>query len=116
MTDHLAATRTATGRSTLGTAALLFAAISAVALVLMIVLDIAGVEGFSSDNESTAAADATWMCFSLGALLALVVGLIAWVRARRRGPTGDVRAGQTAVGYFVLALVVTAISAAVTNS
>lgn len=116
MTDHMRATRTTTGRSTLGTAALLFAAISAVALVAMIVLDVAGVEGFSSDTESSAAADATWMCFSLGALLALVLGIIAWVRGRSHGPTGDVRAGQTAVGYFVLALIVTAIGAAVTNS
>ena len=107
---------TTSARSGLGTAALALTAISAVALVLMIVLDLAGVEGFSGDNESTAAADATWICFALGALLALVLGVIAWVRGRGRGLGGDIKAGQTAVGYFVLALVVTAIGAAVTNS
>ena len=110
------ATTPTTARTGLGTAALVLAAISAIALVLMIVLDLAGVEGFSSDNESSAAADATWICFSLGALLALVLGVIAWVRGRGRGLGGDVKAGQTAVGYFVLALVVSAIAAAVTNS
>lgn len=112
--DHDAGT--ASGRSPIGTAALVFAAVSAVALIVMVVLDIAGVEGFSSDNESSAAADATWISFSLGALLALIFGVIAWVRGRGCGPAPDVRAGQTAVAYFVVAVVVTAISAAVTNS
>ena len=116
MTDQLPATGTATGRSTLGTAALLCTAISAVALSTMIVLSVAGVDGFTSDKQSTVASDVTWLGFSLGALLALVLGIIAWVRGRRRGPTGDVKAGQTAVGYFVLAVIVLAISAAVTNN
>ena len=110
------AERTRTARSGLGTAALALAALSAVALIIMIVLDVAGVEGFSSDDESSAAADLTWMCFSLGALLALALGIAAWLRGRKQGSAADVRAGQTAVGYFVLALVITAISAAVTNS
>lgn len=116
MTDQLPAPRTATGRSTVGTAALLFAAISAVALIVMIVLSIAGVDGFTSDNQSTAASDATWISFSLGALLALLLGIIAWVRGRRRGPAEDVKAGQTAVGYFVLAVLATAIATAVTDN
>jgi hypothetical protein len=110
------ATRTASGRSAIGTAALVLTAISAIALVVMIVLNVAGVEGFSDDSENTAAADATWISFAVGGLLALVLGVIAWVRGRGRGPAGDVRAGQTAVGYVVVALVVTAIAAAMTSS
>jgi hypothetical protein len=115
MTDVPAGRATGSARTGLATAALALTAISAVALVVMIVLDLLDVEGFSSDNESSAAADFTWVCFSLGALLALVLGIIAWVRGRSRGLAGDVRAGQVAVGYFVLAVVVTAIAAAVTN-
>jgi len=112
----MTAARGVAGRSAIGTAALVFAALSAIALVIMVVASVAGVEGFTSDNTSSAAADASWLCFSLGALLALTLGIISWVRGARRGPAEDVRAGKIAVGYFVLALIVTAVSAALTNS
>lgn len=116
MTHDVPTTATMTGRSTAGTAALLFAAVSAVALVIMIIASSAGVEGFTSDGVSTPVADTTWLCFSVGALLALVVGIFAWLRGRRRHLVEDVRAGQIAVGYVVLALISMVVSAALTGS
>jgi hypothetical protein len=37
-----------------------------VGFVLLAVGDAAGWEGFSEDEEGTALADASWICFSLG--------------------------------------------------
>ena len=54
-----------------------------------------------------------WTTFSLAGLLALITGVIAWIRGRSRGLLGDVKAGQMAVGWFVLAVVINVIVAAV---
>jgi hypothetical protein len=104
-----------TGRTGLGTAALVLAAISALGLLLMIGGDLAGVQGFSGDSDSTLLADATWVVFAVSGVLALVVGAAAWVLGRRHSRPGDVRAGQAALAYVLLALVVTAIGVAVTT-
>jgi hypothetical protein len=104
-----------TGRTGLGTAALVLAAVSALGLLVMIVGDLAGVEGFSGDSASTGLADATWLVFAVSGLLALVVGGVAWALGRRHSRPGDVRAGQAALAYVVLAIVVTAIGVALTT-
>ena len=50
--------------------------------------------------------------FALGGLLALVTGVIAWIRGRSRGLLGDVRAGQMAVGWVVVAVLLSLIVSA----
>jgi hypothetical protein len=47
--------------------------------------------------------------FALGGLAALLCGIAAWSRGSRRERLADVRAGQLAVGWFVLALGVSVI-------
>jgi hypothetical protein len=107
-----------TGRSTgerswLGTLALALTALSIVAFVLLVIGSIADWKGFSDDpDDNSTFADIVWITFALGGLLALVTGLVAWVRARRRGPGRDVRAGQTAVGWVVVAIIVSLIVSA----
>ena len=97
-------------RSGLGTAALVLTALSAVAMLVMITGSIADWKGFSeAETDQSAFADAVWITFSLGGLLALVLGVTAWVRARRTRLLGDVRAGQIAATWVVLAIVVSAI-------
>lgn len=101
------------GRSAVGTVALVATVLSAIALVVMLVGSVVEAEGFTDDpNDNSAFADWTWLTFSLGGLVALVSGVVAWVTGRRSGRAGDVRAGQTAIGYLVLALVVTAVFSA----
>ena len=96
------------GRSVWGTVALVATALSAVALVIMLVGNLVGASGFTDDpNDNSWAADLVWLSFSLGGLVALVSGIVSWVLGARRGRPGDVRAGQVAIGYLVLAIVVT---------
>ncbi len=95
-------------RSALGTIALVLAAISVLGLAGLLIGDLVGVEGFG-DTEESALADTSWVCFSLGGILALVTGIVAWLLGRNRGHSGDIQAGKIAVGWFVLAVLIVAV-------
>jgi hypothetical protein len=111
--DAPSADRVSDGRSALGTLALALTAISAIGFVILAIGSIAEWKGFSEDpDDNTTFADIVWTTFALGGLLALLTGLIAWVRGRGRALAGDVRAGQTAVGWVVLAIVLSLIVSA----
>jgi hypothetical protein len=105
--------RPTTGRSALGSLALALTVLSIIGFVILAIGSIAEWKGFSEDpDDNSTFADVVWSTFALGGLLALVVGIIAWVRGRARGLAGDVRAGQTAVGWVVLAIVLSVIVSA----
>ena len=104
---------TAGGRSTLGTLALALTVLSIIGFVILVIGSIADWKGFSDDpDDNTTFADIVWTTFALGGLLALVAGIVAWVRGRTRRLGGDVRAGQTAVGWVVIAVVLSLIVSA----
>ncbi len=111
MTDYAAPSPR--GRSIWGTVALALTALSVLGFVLLAVGDAVDWEGFSEDEEDTTFGDASWISFSLGAILALITGVVAFLRGRRRRRVADTRAGQIAIGWFVFAVVLTAIFAAV---
>jgi hypothetical protein len=94
-------------RSALGTIALVLTAISVLGLAALLIGDLAGAKGFGETEESTAA-DMSWVSFSLGGILALVTGIVAWLLGRNRGRSGDIQAGKIAVGWFVVAVLITA--------
>jgi uncharacterized membrane protein len=97
-------------RSRLGRITVTLVVLSAVGMVLLIVGSIAGWKGFSEDeNDVSTFADIVWSTFALAGILALVTGVVAWVRGRRSGGLGDVRAGQLAVAWVALAIAVSAI-------
>ncbi len=101
------------GRSALGTVAVVAAVVSAIGLVVMIGGSVLDVEGFSSDTDDNAtAANLAWGAFSLGAIVALGTGIATWISGSRQSRHEDVRAGQLAIGYLVVAVVLTAIAAA----
>ena len=105
--------RSTGGRSTLGTLALALTALSVVGFVLLVIGSIADWKGFSEDpDDNSTFADIVWTTFALGGLLALVAGIVAWLRGRARRLGGDVRAGQTAVGWVVIAFVLSLIVSA----
>ena len=95
-------------RSALGTTAVLLAAISVLGLAALLIGDLAGAKGFEDTEESTLA-NMSWVAFSLGGILAVVTGIAAWLLGRSRGRSGDVQAGKTAVGWFVLAVLIVAV-------
>jgi hypothetical protein len=92
-------------RSGLGTVALLLTAISVLGLVALLIGDLVGAEGFE-ETESSTLADTSWVAFSLGGVLALVTGVVAWLLGRTRGRSADIQAGKLAVGWFVLAALI----------
>src|SRR5687768_11814772 len=95
-------------RSALGTTAVVLAAISVLGLAALLIGDLAGAKGFGDTEESTLA-DTSWVAFSLGGILAVVTGIVAWLLGRSRERSGDVQAGKIAVGWFVLAVLITAV-------
>jgi hypothetical protein len=95
-------------RSALGTIALLLTALSVLGLAALLIGDLVGAKGFE-ETESSAVADTSWVCFSLGGILALVTGIVAWLLGRSRGRSGDIQAGGIAVGWFVLAVLIVAV-------
>ena len=95
-------------RSAFGVIALLLTAISVLGLAALLIGDLVGAKGFENDENSTLA-NTSWVAFSLGGILALVAGVVAWLLGRSRGRTGDVQAGKIAVGWFVLAVLITAV-------
>ena len=108
--DRPVVDRPTSSRSALGTLALLLTVISIIAFVILVIGSIADWKGFSEDpDDNSTFADIDWITFSLGGLLALITGIAAWIRGRRRGFGGDVRAGQMAVGWVVLAIMLSLI-------
>jgi hypothetical protein len=95
-------------RSVVGTIALLLAAVSALGLAALLIGDLVGADGFE-DTESSTLAARSWVSFLLGGILALVTGVVAWLLGRNRGRSGDIQAGEIAVGWFVLAVVIVAL-------
>lgn len=111
--DPSIADRSTSGRSALGTLALALTALSVIGFVILVIGSIADWKGFSDDpDDNSTFADIVWTTFAFGGLLALVSGIVAWVRGRARGLGGDVGAGQTAVGWVVIAVVLSLIVAA----
>lgn len=101
------------GRSGLGTLVVALTAISAIAFVVLVIGSIADWKGFSDDpDDNSTFADIVWTTFALGGLLALILGIVAWIRGRARAMAGDVRAGQTAVAWVVFAVVLSLIVSA----
>jgi uncharacterized membrane protein len=97
----------------LGSLALALTVLSIVGFVVLAIGSIAEWKGFSDDpNDNTTFADVVWSTFALGGILALIVGIVAWVRGRGRGFGGDVRAGQVAVGWVILAVILSVIISA----
>jgi hypothetical protein len=81
--------------------------LSVIGFVVLIIGSIADWKGFSDDPGDTSTfADLVWSTFALAGLLALVTGVAAWLRGRRRAWFGDVRAGQLAIGWVAVAIVV----------
>ena len=91
-------------RSIWGTTALAVTAISVIAFVILIVGGLAGVEALQEGEDVSVVGDVVWMTFAIGAILALVTGLIAMVLGRRGPRPADQRTGQLAVGWFVIAV------------
>jgi hypothetical protein len=111
--DAPGAGRPSAGRSALGSLALALTVISVIAFVILVIGSIADWTGFSDDpDDNSTFADIDWVTFSLGGLLALIFGVIAWIRGRARGLAGDIRAGQTAVAWVVFAIVLSLIVSA----
>jgi len=107
------ADRSTGGRSALGTLALFLTALSVIGFVILVIGSIADWKGFSDDpDDNSTFADIVWSTFALGGLLALVAGIVAWIRGRARRLAGDVRAGQTAVGWVVIAVLLSLIVSA----
>jgi len=66
--------------------------------------------GFSGDESDTStSADVTWSVFAVSGILAFFIGIAAWVHGRRAHRLGDIRAGEIAMGAFLLAIGVAAI-------
>ena len=107
------ADRATGGRSTLGTLARALTILSIIAFVVLVIGSIADWKGFSDDpDDNSTFADIVWTTFALGGLLALITGVIAWIRGRSRGLVGDVQAGQMAVGWVVVAVLLSLIVSA----
>ena len=105
--------RSTSARSALGTLALALTAVSILGFVLLAIGSIADWKGFSEDpDDNSTFADLVWTTFALGGILALVTGAVAWVRGRRRPAPGDVSAGQMAVGWVVVAIILSVIVSA----
>jgi len=101
------------GRSGLGSLVMALVAISVIAFILLIIGSIAEWKGFSDDpDDNSTFADIVWSTFALAGLLALILGIVAWLRGRARGLAGDVRAGQTAVAWVVIAVIISLIVSA----
>ena len=99
-------------RSTLARVIPVIVGISVLGFLVLVIGDIAGAEGTDEGDEGRAVFDIAWACFSLGAIIALIAGIVALVTGRRRAAPDDERAGKLGVGYFLLAAIATAITAA----
>jgi hypothetical protein len=91
--------------SWIGQIALVATVLSFAGMVIQIVGSLMEADGFTDVSTSQSAlADIAWLTFSVGGLLALGTGIAAWARGRISQSMFDVRAGQAAVAYVVIAL------------
>jgi hypothetical protein len=91
--------------SWLGQMALVATVLSLAGMAIQLVGSAMEADGFTdvSTSQSTLA-DVAWLTFAVGGLVALGTGIAAWARGRSSGSVFDVRAGQVAVAYVVIAL------------
>ena len=78
--------------------------LSAIGFVGSMVGHLADWKGFDNGGESTAAGSTFWMLYFLGGLAALVLGVVALAKAWRHGPAYERRAGQLALAYVVVSV------------
>jgi hypothetical protein len=91
--------------SLLGQIALVATVLSFAGMVIQLVGSAMEADGFTDDITSQSAlADIAWLIFSVGGLVALGTGIAAWARGHTSRSMFDVRAGQAAVAYFAIAL------------
>ena len=100
-------------RSVLSRVIPIVAAISLAGLLILLIGDLAGVEGADEGEDGSVIFDIAWVSFSLGAILCLVLGIVALVQGRRPERAEERRAGRIGVGWFLIAVVATAIAASV---
>lgn len=91
-------------RSILGTSAIAVAVISALAFIGLVVGALAGMKGFEEGEDATLVGSVLWVTFSIGAIVALIVGLIAFFVGRGKHRNADRRAGLLAIGWFAVAV------------
>jgi len=97
--------------SVIGRVAIAASVASFIGFLILFVGNIAGIEGAEEGEDGSVIFDIAWICFSLGAIIALITGLLAFFQGRRRGHEGTKRAGRLALMYFALAVVIMAIVA-----
>jgi hypothetical protein len=102
MTDLTASTTRE--RTTLATIVLAVTGLSAIGFVVSMVGHIANWNGFDDGGESTAAGDTFWLMYFLAGIAALVLGGVALAKAWRNGPASERSAGQLAVAYAVVSV------------
>jgi hypothetical protein len=91
--------------SMLGQIALVATVLSLAGMVVQVVGSAMEADGFTDVSTSQSAlADIAWLTFAVGGLVALCTGIAAWARGHTSRSLFDVRAGQTAVAYVVIAL------------
>lgn len=88
-------------RSPWGTIALIAAAISGLALAVLLVGNVAGIEGANGDDEIW---NVGWIVFTWGAVITLISGAVAYLRGRGRN-AADESAGKLSLGYLAVAAV-----------
>jgi hypothetical protein len=81
-------------RSSLATAALAAAAISALGIIIILVGIALDLEGAREGGEGSVIFEIAWVAFLLGAIASLVLGVAALLRGRRRADPGTARAGS----------------------
>ena len=89
-------------RTTLATVVLGVTGLSAIGFVGSMVGHLADWKGFDNGGESTAAGSTFWFLFFFAGIAALVLGVVALAKSGRHGPVSERRAGQLAVGYVVV--------------
>lgn len=93
-------------RTALATVVLAAVGLSALGLVVSVLGHLAGWNGFDDGGESTAAGDTFWLLYFLAGIAALVLGAVALVKAWRDGPLSERKAGQLALAYAAVSIVV----------
>lgn len=101
-------------RTILAQVTLAVVALSVLAMLVMVVGNVAGWKGFSeSETDNSAVADAIWITFSLGMIVALILGIVTFVRSRSGGRGADRMAGIAGMAWFGIAIVLIAIVSAI---
>jgi ABC-type Fe3+ transport system permease subunit len=95
------------GRSAWGTASVVAVVLSAIGLVITNVAVLMNAHGFQSkSNVQTPLSNTVFFTFVLGAVAAVITGVIAYVRSRSSAQqSGDRRAALTVAAYIVVAVV-----------